>query len=163
MSGKNWPGWLFVLPLLLLSACSGKGEVCQVATYPPTDKVASVFQRAQVPEQCRVFAQLMATLPAQQTGAQFVENLTAEAKAKGADMMLIGQSRQCTSGADLAFTYFGPDHEYKISDWPGWSFGYEEWQGQGFWANIGYKEWGDASVRFDYPVLIQVAFLRCQP
>jgi len=163
MSGKILFSWLSLVVLFLLVACSGKATAPAGISYPPTDKVESVFQKTQVPEQCRVFAHLFVTLPAQYTGQQFVEAVSTEARAKGADMMLIGQSRQCTSDSELTYTYYGPDREYKIRDWPGWNFGFEDWQEQGAWANIGYVEWGNGTVRFDYPVVMQVVFLRCRP
>lgn len=162
MFGKIVLRCLTCVALLLLAACSGKPDVAKIS-YPPTDTVESVFQRAQVPEQCRIFAHLLVTMPAQQTGRQFVDSVSAEAKAKGADMMLIGQSRQCTSETELVYSYYGPDREYRIGEWPGWNFGFAEWQKQGAWANIGFEEWGNGQVRFDYPVVMQVVFLRCRP
>lgn len=161
MPGKILMRFLSLVVLTLLAACAGQTAPSAIS-YPPTEKVESVFQRTQVPEQCRVFAHLFVTLPAQYSGQQFVEALSAEARAKGADMMLIGQSRQCTSETELAYTYYGPDREYKIGEWPGWNFGFEDWQEQGAWANIGYEEWGNGQVRFDYPVVMQVVFLRCR-
>ena len=163
MSGKIQLSCLSLLILLLPAACTGQKGASQGFTHPPTDTVESVFQKAQVPEQCRVFAHLLVTMPAQQTGRQFVDSVSAEAKAKGADMMLIGQSRQCTSETELVYSYYGPDREYKIGEWPGWNFGFAEWQKQGAWANIGFEEWGNGQVLFDYPVVMQVVFLRCRP
>lgn len=130
--------------------------------YPPTEKVKTVFLTSQVPDSCRVFAHLLVNMPAGYTGQQFVAAVSEEAKAKGADMMLIGQSRQCTTETDLNFKYYGPDREYKIRNWPAWSYGFEEWNEQGAWANIGYKEWGSGTVHYDYPILMQVVFIRCQ-
>ncbi|HBI15733.1 MAG TPA: hypothetical protein DDY20_09510 [Desulfobulbaceae bacterium] len=162
MPGKTMMRCLAFLTLLVLAACAGKETSPSGISYPPTDKVESLFRLAQVPEQCRVFAQLFVTLPAQHTGQQFVEAISTEAQARGADMMLIGQSRQSNTVSELAFTYYGPDREYRINDWPGWNFGFEEWRKQGAWANIGYEEWGNGQVRFDYPVVLQVALLRCR-
>ena len=163
MYGKILMRCLSLMAFLVLAACAGRETAPAGRSYPPTDKVESLFRLAQVPAQCRVFAHLFVTLPAQYTGQQFVETVSAEARAKGADMMLIGQSRQCVTDSELAFAYYGPDREYKIGEWPGWNFGFEEWQEQGAWANIGYEEWGNGQVRFDYPVVMQVVFLRCQP
>ena len=162
MSGKRLLLCLSLAAVPLLCSCAGRNAEPAGITYPATDKVESVFQRAQVPEQCRVFAQFFVTMPAQQTGQQFADAVAAEAKAKGADMLLIGQSRQSTSSSELTYSKYGPDREYKIGDWPGWNFGYEEWQKQGAWANIGYGEWGNPKIHFDYPVVIQLVFLRCR-
>ena len=142
MSGKILLSCLSLSSLLLLAACTGKGCAGGI-THPPTDRVEPVFQLARVPEQCRVFAQVLITLPALQTGQQFAETVSAEARARGADMLLIGQSRQATAETELTFTYYPPDREYKIGEWPGWNFGFEDWQEQGAWANIGYEEWGN--------------------
>lgn len=146
----------------LLTACASSDSGVKGIHYPSTDKVEPVFQKSQIPESCRVFAHLFVTMPAQYTGQDFVKEVSAEAKSKGADMMLIGQSRQCTTETDLTFTYYGPDREYKIRDWPGWNFGFDEWEEQGEWASIGYKEWGSGNVRYDYPIVMQAIFLRCQ-
>jgi hypothetical protein len=153
---------ILLLVLSLLTACASSDSGVQGKTYPPTDKVEPVFLKSQIPDSCRVFAHLFVTMPAGYTGQDFVKEVSAEAKSKGADMILIGQSRQCTTDTELKFTYYGPDREYRISEWPGWNFGFEEWEEQGEWAGIGYQEWGNSSVRFDYPIDMQVVFLRCR-
>ena len=147
---------------LFFSGCASSAPGDRGIQYPPTDKAVPVFQKNQIPDSCRVFAQLLVTLPAQYTGEDFAEAVSKEAMAKGADMVLIGQSRQCTDSTELTFTYYGLDREYKVRDWPGWIFGMEEWEEQGAWANIGYQEWGNSTVRYDYPIVMQMAFLRCQ-
>lgn len=163
MSGKPLLPCLSLITMLLLAACAGQKGPSQGFSHPPTDRVEPIFQLAKVPSQCRVIAQVLVTLPAQQTGQQFAETVSAEARARGAEMLLIGQSRQSTAETELAFTYYGPEREFKIVEWPGWNFGAEEWQEQGAWANIGYEEWGNSQIRFDYPVVLQAAFLRCRP
>lgn len=146
----------------LLTGCGSHDNSVQSIEYPPTEKVEAVFQKNRIPDSCRVFANLYATMPAGYTGQQFVDAVSGEAKSKGADIILIGHSRQCTTESELDFTYYGPDREYKIREWPGWSYGFEEWQEQGEWTGIGYKEWGNSEVRYDYPILMQVVFVRCQ-
>jgi hypothetical protein len=146
----------------MLSACAGGETGYSGITYPETDKVVPVFQKSRVPDSCRVFAQLFATMPAGYSGADFVAAVSQEARSKGAEMMYIGQSRQCTTETSLTYTYYGPEQEYPIRDWPGWNYGSSQWQEQGEWCSIGYLEWGDSEVRFDYPVVMQVAFLRCR-
>ncbi len=153
---------LLAAVMLLFAACAKQDTPDKVMQYPQTDKVETVFQTSMVPDSCRVFAHLFVTMPAKYTGQEFVEAVSGEARSKGADMMLIGQSRQCTTETEIDFTYYGPDREYKIREWPGWNFGFEEWEEQGEWASIGYKEWGNSNVRYDFPVVMQVIFLRCQ-
>ena len=158
-----------VLPLVIIPAVSALLTACVSSDpnaggvhYAPTDKVEAVFQKNLIPDSCRVFAQLFVTMPARYTGQDFVKEVSAEAQSKGADMMLVGQSRQCTTATGMNFTYYGPDREYRIREWPGWNFGFEEWQAQGEWTGMGYKEWGNGSVCYDYPIVMQVVFLRCQ-
>lgn len=142
--------------------CGSHEPVYTGKEYPPTEKVETVFQESRIPESCRVFAHLFATMPAGYTGRDFVAVLSGEARSRGADMMLVGQSRQCTTKTELAFDYYGPDREYRIAEWPGWSFGFDEWGKQGAWAGIGYDEWGNGEVYYDYPIILQAVFLRCQ-
>jgi hypothetical protein len=154
----------FILPacIFLLAGCGSPKIEGQAVQYQPTDIVETVFREDSVPDSCRVFAQLYATMPSGSTSAQFAEAVTEEAKSKGADIILIGRSRQCTTGNKLQFSYYGPGREYKIRDWPAWGYGYEKWQEQGAWISIGYQEWGSADIQFDYPVLTRVVFIRCR-
>jgi hypothetical protein len=148
--------------VFLLSACASSDSGKSTIQYPPTDQVAPIFQINQAPASCRVFAHLFATMPANMTTSEFTARISEEAKASGADMMLIGQSRQCTTESSLNFSYYGPDREYAINEWPGWSFGFNEWGKQGNWASIGYDEWLRSDVHYDYPIVLQVVFLRCR-
>ncbi len=146
----------------LLSACASSEQGSKVAQYPPTDQVTPVFQINQASASCRVFAHLFATMPANMTTIDFAARISEEAKSSGADMMLIGQSRQCTTESSLNYSYYGPDREYGVNEWPGWSFGFDEWGEQGDWASIGYDEWLENDIHYDYPIVMQVVFLRCQ-
>lgn len=148
--------------VFLLAACAASDSGESRLQYPPTDQVTSIFQIHQVPASCRVFAHLFATMPANMTTKDFAARISEEAKAQGADMMLIGQSRQSTTESSLNFTYYGPDREYPITEWPGWSFGLKEWGKQGSWTGIGYDEWLKSDVHYDYPLVTEVAFLRCR-
>jgi len=130
--------------------------------YPPTSQIAVAFHSTQVPKSCRVFAEALAQLPAQLTGRDIERIVFAEAGKRGADRVLIGQSRQ---GDDKGtrFLYYGPDKEYLCSEQCGdWKFGYDIWEKQGEWVNIGYKEWGKAEVRYDAPLVMQIALLQCR-
>lgn len=161
--GKNTIFWVLLGTLVLAAGCGSHDSKEMVNPYSQTQQVQVVFQKSRIPASCRLFSQLFVTLPAHSSGQEMAEVINTEAKSKGADMVLIGQSRQCTSESDLSFTCYGPDREYSIGDWPGWDFGYDDWQDQGEWIGIGYNEWGNPDVRFDYPVMLQVAFVRCQP
>ena len=148
--------------VFLLSACASTEPVGKSIQYPATDQVEPIFQISQAPASCRVFAHLFATMPANMRTSDFATRISDEAKSSGADMMLIGQSRQCTTESELNYTYYGPDREYRVNEWPGWSFGFDEWGEQGNWANIGYADWMKSDVHYDYPIVMQVVFLRCQ-
>ena len=155
---------LMAAVVFLLSACASSDDSVSKAMlqYPATDKVEPIFQMSQAPASCRVFSHLFATMPARMTTNDFAARIVEEAKSNGADMMLVGQSRQCTTESSLTYDYYGPDREYSVREWSGWSFGFDEWGEQGNWANIGQDEWRKSDVLYDYPIVIQVVFLRCQ-
>ena len=50
----------------------------------------------------------------------------------------------------------------RLERWRGLKFGYEVWEKQGDWVSIGYNELGRAEVRYDVPLIMQVAMLRCR-
>lgn len=147
---------------VLLAACASSNQTANNIQYPPTEQVTPIFQIGQAPESCRVFSHLFANMPAKMSTVDFAEKVMGEARANGADMLLLGQSRQCRDDSLPAYSYFGPAHEYRVTDWTGWSFGSEKWGEQGSWANIGYDEWTKNDVYYDYPVIMQAAFLRCR-
>ncbi|MCI5196425.1 MAG: hypothetical protein D3919_09375 [Candidatus Electrothrix sp. AW5] len=137
----------------------------QGVRYSPTDRVVPTFQDQQVPVSCRVFAHLLVQIPKGFTGKSIAQAVEAEATARGADMLLIGGTRQATDAeAEQAplFSYYGPEQPYKCRDyWNGWKFAYEDWVDQGDWVTIGYDEWGSLNAHFNSPLIMQVAFLRC--
>jgi hypothetical protein len=166
---------LSVFVLIGIFGCGGVKEVKQLVgldgkdrtvyngpNYTPTSQVAIAFQPSQVPKSCRVFAEVMVQLPPKLTGKDIESAILSEAGKRGAGQVLIGHSRQ---GDDKGtrFLYYGPDKEYLCSEQcGGWKFGYDVWEKQGEWVNIGYKEWGKADVRYDVPLVMQVAFLQCR-
>ena len=105
---------------------------------------------------------MLVQFPPKQTGKDIESAIVAEAGKRGADQVLIGQSRQ---GDDkgLRFLYYGPEKEYLcVEQCGGWNFGYDLWEKQGEWVNIGYKEWGKAEVRYDTALAMQIALLKCR-
>jgi len=150
--------FVFFLP----AACAGHNPDYNGPQYPPSDRVTKAFQPSQIPDSCRVFAQMLATFPAGYSGQDIDEALSAEAQSRGADMALIGQSRRCEEDAPLSFDYYGPDQEYPIRDWAGWKYGYDVWEKQGEWVGFGYTECGNSGVSYDYSVMSRIAFLRCR-
>ncbi len=155
---------LFLTVLVLAAGCGGKDTTAyRGEKYPATAKVIPTFQPGQVPVSCRVFAHLLVWLPRDSNGKTIADAVEQEARAHGADRLLLGGTRQAEDDNGLDFVYYGPDLAYNCSDkWCGWKFGYEDWSEQGDWVSLGYKEWGNANVSFDVPLLMQAAFLRCQ-
>jgi len=162
MRNKQFMLSLLAVAVFLLSACASSDTGPAGIRYPPTEQVEPIFQISHAPGSCRVFAHLFATMPATMAMSDFAGRISEEAKSRGADMMLIGRSRQCTTESSLSFTDYGPDREYTVAEWPGWSFGFKEWGKQGDWASIGYNEWMDSEIHYDYPVVMQVVLLRCR-
>lgn len=162
----RWPVlFSFVISMVLTSCTFSHDDSLGYhgRTYPPTSMVRTIFLASQAPGQCRVIAELLATLPANKDGAWIQQALEKEAKAHGADFLLIGQSRQMEDDIDLTFAYYGPEMEYPIQDnWCGWKSGFDTWEEQGALVGIGAEEWGNNEVRFPFPLMIQTAFLRCQ-
>ncbi len=132
-------------------------------TYPPTSQIATAFQPAQVPQSCRVFADTLVRLPANISGKDIEKTIFAEAGKRGADLVLIGQSRQSEDDEGVRFLYYGPEKEYLCSEQcGGGQYGYALWEKQGDWVNIGYKEWGKTEFSSEAPLVMQVSMLRCR-
>ena len=148
----------------LFAGCGGKDSTgYRGASYSPTTSVIPTFQPNKVPVSCRVFAHLLVRLPENSNGKTIAQAVEKEAREHGADMLLIGGSRQAEDDEGLQFIYYGPKEQYLCREkWCGWKFGYEIWADQGEWVNLGFKEWGNGGVSFDYPIVLQAAFLRCQ-
>ena len=171
--------------LIFLSGCAGTGRTVQELwsettalpdslavwkktnsykgiEFPAGKKVVPTFQDRQVPVSCRVFAHLLVRIPAGYTGKTLARTVEAEAMKRGADMLLIGGTRQAKDNQGPAFSYYGPAQAYKCRDyWSGWKFAYDEWVEQGEWVSVGYTEWGNPDTYFPAPLVIQAAFLRC--
>ena len=151
----------------LLTGCLGIGSskksVYRGTKYTKTTKVIPSFQPEQVPVSCVVFSHLLVQLPANLNGKTIAQAIAKEAGNRGADMLLIGGSRQAEDDEGLEFTYYGPEQPYNCRDhWNGWKFGYDTWADQGDWVTLGYKEWGNAEISYNFPIVTQAAFLRCR-
>jgi hypothetical protein len=133
-------------------------------TYPATVSVQTIFDPEQVPAECTVFAHLLVSTPADINGKSIAQAVEQEAMRYGANLLLIGRSRQAKKEEEqMSFVYYGPDQSYNCKDrWCGWKFGYEDWVNQGSWATVGYEEWNKNEAWFSTSLVIQAAFLRCQ-
>lgn len=155
-----------IFTLFLLAGCGDKETdltAYKGPIYPATTSLQYIFQAGQAAPSCRVFAELLVSLPAEVSGEIMRQKLEGEAQSHGADMVLIGQSRQMEDDEGFTFVYYGPQKEYLCNEkWCGWKYGYDTWEEQGDFVNIGFQEWGNKNVQFDYPVMLQAVFLRCQ-
>lgn len=150
--------------IVLMSGCSKPVYTGYRGTvYPPTTGVKVSFQPEKVEHSCKVFAHTVFTIPGSVTGKDISSKVSEEAKAKGANLILVGMSRR-GKDADVSYRvdYFGPDHDYLCADgWCGWKYGYDVLEKQEGWISVGYDEWGNADVFYEDPVILQAAFLRC--
>ncbi|MDH3346661.1 MAG: hypothetical protein OEM02_00980 [Desulfobulbaceae bacterium] len=155
----------YSLMFFMLSGCSKPDYSLYHGTvYPPTKGVKVSFQPGKVDHGCMVFAHTVFTIPGPVTGQEISSKVSAEARAKGANMLLVGMSRKGNDeDVDYRVDYFGPDHDYLCADgWCGWKYGFEVLEKQQGWLSVGYGEWGNAEVFYAEPIIIQAAFLRCR-
>jgi len=117
-----------LVPLTTAAACHYV-EVNYIGkTYPPTEHVDMYFDRAEVPGDEQVIGRAIVTAPEGTKGEKVEAGLLKEARAKGADAILVGPARRYLAGKDTTWDwnyYGGPGwawgNEY------GWGFGNPEW------------------------------------
>lgn len=151
--------------VLLLAGCGSKPPAYQGLHFPPTKTAAVTFQENDVPAQCRAFAHVIVRTPTGASGARIGQGITDFAKEKGADLILVGQSRRLKGSGehDFLFTSYGPQQEYLFNKgWLGWKFGIENWEKSGGVTGFGYNNWSDSTV-YDFSQKIQIVLLRCEP
>jgi hypothetical protein len=169
---------LLAAALSLLNSCSVKEKAAAVwdkmsllpkqntspaLTYPPAAQARTIFQAEQALPGCKVFAHLLLWTPRGASGLSIAQAAEKEAAFHGANMLLIGRTRAAKDDKGLHFIYYGPDQPYSCQDdWEGWKFGYKDWINQGGWVSMGYQEWGKPEERFNFPLVLQAAYLRCQ-
>ena len=151
-----------ILAIFFLHACAnGKKDQVELV-YPPSDEVKAYFSTTSTPEGCRVFAQVLAGVPAMTSGAAMRDALFKEAMSKGANAVLIGQSRENLEEIDAqSFSYHGPEQEFPCGRSGCWRFGDKEWSEQGSYIGMGYEEWGNPEMKYDFPMCYKAMFLRC--
>jgi hypothetical protein len=165
MHGKYLSLFQCLLLGLLLAGCASKPPAYQGLAFPPTNSAAVAFQEKDVPAQCKAFAHIIVTTPAGVSGARIGQGIADFAKAKGADLILAGQSRKIKgSGShDFQFISYGPKQEYLFSKgWLGWKFGLDDWEKNGGITGFGYNNWSDSAL-YDFSQSIQIVLLRCEP
>ena len=155
---------LFIL-LFMLTGCFGFGSKQSNIRVGKirTARVIPTFQPKHIPVSCVVISHLLVQLPSNMNGKSISRAVTMEAAVQGADMLLIGGSRQAEDDDDMDFICYGPEQPYNFRDkWSGWKFGYEMWVDQGEWVSLAYKEWGNEDISYNFPIVMQAAFLQCK-
>jgi hypothetical protein len=132
--------------------------------YSPTKAVKPVFQISQAGDGCLVFSHLLVTVPADTGGQDIARTITEEARARGADVVAIGQCRRGSDDLEPGIRYYGPEQAYPCKDdkWCGWKFGFDEWEKQGEWVGFGYNDWNNPSFSYPYPITLKAALLKCR-
>ena len=82
------------------------------AAYPPAQQIRTIFRADQARPGCAVFAHLLIWTPAGSSGRGIAKTVEQEAMRWGADLLLIGRSRQAAKDKGLDFIYYGPEQPY---------------------------------------------------
>jgi hypothetical protein len=154
---------LIILTLFLSGCLSGTSEY-EGIRFPPTATSQISFLEHSIPADCSAFAHLHMGSKVLSTGKDIEEAMLQEAGNKGANLVLVGMSREDLDAEleENQFTYFGPEYTYNFSKtWLGWKFGFDEWNDCDRLVGLGADNWGQSDVTFDNSLLIQAVFLRC--
>jgi len=150
---------------LLLSACFSKQAGFTGVHFPPTEQVDITFQTSTVPSSCQGFAHLNTLTAGPTSGLDIQEAMIREARARGADLILVGMAREQRGKRqnEFRFNYFGPKYPYPFPQgWMGWKFGFEQWNKAGPLIGFGLDNWGNPASHYDSSLMIQVVFLLCR-
>ncbi len=160
---------LFLAPLYFMLFTSGCIKFAPPATtlsFPETKKVDITFQNDTIPTDCRVFSHRLTFTPAGGTGRQIHDSLITNARAVGADMVLIGLVREQLDEdlEEYQFHIYGPSAPYLFqSRWNGWKFGFNDWRNQGDVINFGINALQDDNTEYRQGLIIQNIYLTCRP
>ncbi len=158
---------LLVVPLyctLFTSGCVKLPAPAAALSYPETSQVQVTFQRDAVPADCMVFSHRLTFTPAGITGKQVQDSLIANAKANGADMILIGLVREQPEADLEEYQYhtYGPSSPYLFqSRWNGWKFGFKDWRKQGAVIDFGINALQDNKTDYRQGIILQNIYLTC--
>ncbi len=156
---------LFLLIALstALSGCfSGTAEYTGIS-FPATPGSKIVIQESDIPDTCSAFAHLLMTTKENSTGQEISTAIKKEAEQRGANLILIGLSRENESNlGENRFEYHGPSYSYNFNKtWLGWKFGFDTWNNAGPLVGLGSNSMGNSEVNFKNSLMIQAVFLRC--
>ncbi len=149
---------------IFLSGCFSDTATYEGISYPQATDSQFTFQGETVPDDCRVFAHLMMNSKGPATGKDISTAMHTEAESKGANLVLIGMTREMPDEQfeENRFDYYGPEYDYSFQrTWLGWKFGFDEWDEAGSISDLGSNSWGNGAAKFDNSLLIQAVFLHC--
>lgn len=130
-------------------------------SYPPTDHVDLYFVKADVPPGLSVIGRAIVTAPEGTPGEGVKKGLIKEAKAKGADAILVGPARRVLKGKTTYWNwnyYGGPGWAWG-NEW-GWGYGDPEWDILGPTTAFGAVHASDPQTVYDYALKMKVIFLK---
>lgn len=162
--------FLFSASLLLLLLTTGcvslmSSETTRSLSFPSTSKVFVTFQEEKVPAQCKAFSHLLITTPADVTGKQVQQEIIANAKQQGADMLLVGIARENLDEdiEEFVFNNYGPKKAYPFQKrWAGWKYGFKDWNNGGEIVSFGFRAWDENETPFNSGIIVQTVYLTCQ-
>lgn len=149
---------------LFLSACGSTQIVYQGIQHPQTSDVAVSFQEQSIPDSCFAFAHLLLHTKTDASGEDIASTMRTEAMARGANLLLVGMTREILKEEleENQFDYFGPEYSYNFNKtWLGWKFAFSEWNEGDDLLGFGTDSWGNGQTHFPHTLLIQAVFLRC--
>lgn len=161
---KNTKFFFVTTLLFFLSACASSDVIYEGIKYPQTNDVQISFQENSIPDECSAFAHLLLNTKTNSNGGEIAHVMEKEAKSKGANLILIGMSREVMDEKLEAdrFDYYGPEYGYTFNKtWLGWKFGFDEWNEGDRLVGFGANTWGDSSINYQHTLLVQAVFLRC--
>ncbi|MBU0947039.1 MAG: hypothetical protein KJ804_15695 [Proteobacteria bacterium] len=157
-----------LFPLLLfttlLSGCWSSSATYEGVKFPQTTNSQATFLEEGVSSDCTAFAHLLMSSKSHSSGKDIASAMHREAEDKGANLILIGISRELPDAEliENRFNYYGPEYPYAFKrTWLGWKFGFEEWDEAGSLTDLGVDSWGNGNNTYDNSLIIQAVFLRC--
>ncbi len=134
-------------------------------SYPPTENVKMYYDRQDVPKTEKVIGRAIVTAPEGTKGEKVKEGLLKEARAKGADGVLVGPVKKYLAGTTTNWDwnyYGGPGWAW--GDEYGWGYGDPEWGAMGGPA-VAYGAVGgpsDQQTEYHYGFKMKVIFLKTE-
>ncbi|BDD89473.1 hypothetical protein DPPLL_38380 [Desulfofustis limnaeus] len=117
----------------------------------------------EVTNDCEVFAHLIISVPATYTADQIRQSIEQFGADHGADLVLLGLARQAADAPEtLDVVFYGPRAPYSFRQaWPGWKFGFTDWNKGGPLLDYGVNHLSGSQAPFTVPISIQAVLLSC--